>query len=149
VGQASGPGFAAKKASRALATGDVDNDGDLDIVISNIGSTADLLQNNGGNRANSILIRTIGTTSNRDGIGARLKLFIGGKVLVRDVRAGSSYLAESDLRVHFGLGEAQGADRLEVRWPSGSVDTIENIQANQILTLLEGKGVTGRQPLVK
>ena len=145
VGPASGPGFAIKKASRALATGDLDNDGDLDIVVANVGTTADLLQNEGGNRYNSILVRTIGATSNRDGIGTRLKLFVGSKVLRRDVKAGSSYLAQNDSRVHFGLGEAQRADRLEVRWPSGTVDTIENVQANQVLTIKEGEGVQGNR----
>jgi hypothetical protein len=146
VGPVSGPGFAVKKASRALATGDLDNDGDLDILISNVGAAADILRNDGGNRSNSILLRLIGTASNRDAIGARLKLVVGARVLVREVKSGSSYLAQNDLRIHFGLGSAQSADRLEVRWPSGTVETIENIRANQILTILEGKGVTARQP---
>jgi hypothetical protein len=149
VGPASGPGFALKKASRALATGDLDNDGDLDIVIANVGTTADVLQNDGGNRSNSILVRTIGSTSNRDGIGARLKLSVGGKVLRRDVKAGSSYLAQNDSRVHFGLGEAQRAERLEIRWPSGRVELIENVQANQILTVKEGEGVKISRPFAR
>src|SRR5437867_1389056 len=149
VGPRSGSGFALKKASRALAIGDLDNDGDLDILITNAGTTADLLLNDGGNRSNSILVQTIGSVSNRDGIGARLKLFVGGRVLAREVKAGSSYLAQNDLRVHFGLGQAQRADRLEIRWPSGRVDTIETIQANQMLTVLEGTGVTDRKPFVK
>ena len=149
VGSVSGSGFALKKASRALAVADLDNDGDLDIVVSNVGATADVLQNEGGNRSNSILVRTVGSSSNRDGIGARLKLSVGGKTLVREVKAGSSYLAQNDLRVHFGLGNATKADRLEIRWPSGAVDTIESIEANQILTIREGSGVTARQPFGK
>jgi len=93
-------------------------------------------------------VRTVGSKSNRDGIGARLKLFINGKILVRNVKAGSSYLAQNDLRVHFGLGEARRAERLEVRWPNGAVDAIENVQAGQILTVREGSGVASRQPFV-
>jgi enediyne biosynthesis protein E4 len=149
VGPASGPGFGLKKPSRALATGDIDNDGDLEILVSNVGTTADLLRNDGGNRGNSLLVRTIGTKSNRDGIGARMKLSVGGKILLRDVKAGSSYLAQNDLRVHFGLGQAQRAERLEVRWPSGVVDAIENVQANQILTVREGMGVSASKALVR
>ena len=127
----------------------MDNDGDIDILNMNVGQTVDLLRNEGGNRANSLLIRTVGSKSNRDGIGTRLKLTIGGKVLLRDVKAGSSYLAQNDLRVHFGLGQTPLADRLEILWPSGAIDVLENIEANQILTILEGKGVTGRKPLEK
>jgi hypothetical protein len=149
VGALSGPGFALKKASRALAVADLDNDGDLDIVVSNVGNTADVLQNDGGNRSNSILVRTVGSRSNRDGIGARLKLSVGGRIFVREVKAGSSYLAQNDLRVHFGMGNATKADRLEIRWPNGGVDTIEGIEANRILTVREGLGVTSRQSFVK
>jgi hypothetical protein len=141
VGKASGPGFALKKPSRALAAGDIDNDGDLDLLIANVGETADLLRNDGGNRQNFLLLRTVGTKSNRDGIGARLRLSIDQKVLVRHVKAGSSYLAQNDLRIHFGLGRAARADRLEILWPSGVVDVLRNIDANQIVTVREGAGI--------
>jgi hypothetical protein len=141
-----GPGFAARKPSRALAVGDLDNDGDLDILISNVGQSPDLLRNDGGNRANSLLVRTVGTSSNRDGIGARLRLSVGSRILVREVRAGSSYLSQNDLRVHFGLGSEELAQRLEILWPSGESDVLENIEANQILTVREGDGVIERMP---
>ena len=141
VGPVSGPGFALRKPSRALAVGDIDNDGDIDILVANVGQTPDLLGNDGGNRANSLLVRTLGTMSNRDGIGARLKLWVGGKSLTRDVRAGSSYLAQNDLRVHFGMGKASRADRLEIVWPSGIVDVLQDIDANQIITVQEGSGI--------
>ena len=146
VGVASGPGFALKKPSRSLSAADIDNDGDLDLLIGNIGQTADLLRNDDGNKNNSLLVRTIGSKSNRDGIGARLKLTVGGHVLFRDVKAGSSYLSQSDLRVHFGMGLAAKAERLEVLWPSGAVDLLQDIAANQILTVTEGRGLTGRAP---
>jgi enediyne biosynthesis protein E4 len=145
VGQVSGPGFALKKPSRALAVGDIDNDGDLDLLIANVGDTADLLRNDGGNRQNSLLIRTVGSKSNRDGIGARLRLTIDKRVLLRYVKAGSSYLAQNDLRVHFGLGSARRADRLEILWPSGVVDVLLNIDANQIVTVREGAGAVGQK----
>ena len=146
VGPASGPGFALKKASRSLSAGDIDNDGDLDLLIGNVGQTADLLRNDGGNNGGSLLIRTVGSKSNRDGIGAVLKLTVAGKVLVRDVKAGSSYLSQSDMRVHFGMGNAARAERLEIRWPSGIVDVLQNIESNQIITITEGQGVTNRAP---
>ena len=129
-----------------MAVGDLDNDGDLDILISNVGQSPDLLRNDGGNRANALLVRTVGTTSNRDGIGARLRLSVVSKVLVREVRAGSSYLSQNDLRVHFGLGQEEFAERLEILWPSGNIDVLENIEANQILTVREGEGVIARTP---
>jgi enediyne biosynthesis protein E4 len=147
VGPVSGPGFALKKPSRSLSAADIDNDGDLDLLIGNVGHTADLLRNDGGNNNNSLSIRTVGSKSNRDGIGARLKLTIAGKVLLQEVRAGSSYLSQSDLRVHFGMGKAPRAERLEIRWPSGAVEVLQDVEANQILTVTEGRGVTSRTPM--
>jgi len=147
VGPASGPGFALEKVSRGLAVGDLDNDGDLDILIVNNGQTADLLRNDGGNRGNAILIRTVGTRSNRDGIGARIRVWAAdAPVMLREVKAGSSYLGQNDLRVHFGLGTAAGAERIEVAWPSGVVDVLEGVDANHIVTVLEGSGITDLGP---
>ena len=146
VGPSSGSGFALKKVSRTLVVGDLDNDGDLDIVIGNNGQTPDILRNDGGNRNNALLVRTIGTRSNRDGIGARMKLTVNGKTLMRYVKAGSSYQGQNDLRVHFGLEKAAQADRLEITWPSGAVDTLEGIKANQIITVTEGRGITRQEP---
>jgi hypothetical protein len=149
VGGLSGPGFALEKVGRALAAADFDNDGDLDLLVTNNGATVDLLRNDGGNDNNALLVRTVGTRSNRSGIGARLRLTAGGTTQVREVKAGSSYLGQSDLRVHFGLGRLMQIDRLEVRWPAGGTDVVRNVTVNQILTIVEGKGVTGRTPLVR
>ena len=149
VGGTSGPGFALKKVSRALVVGDLDNDGDLDILIGNNGQTADLLRNDGGNRNNALLIRTIGSKSNRDGIGAQMKLTVGGKVLMRHVKAGSSYQGQNDLRAHFGLAGSQQADSLEILWPGGSVETVGAIKANQIVSVTEGRGITRQEPLTR
>jgi enediyne biosynthesis protein E4 len=145
AGPEAGPGFALKKPSRALAVGDIDNDGDLDILITNVGQSPDLLRNDGGNRSNSLLVRIVGKKSTRDGIGARLKLSVGGKLLRRDVKAGSSYLAQNDPRVHFGMGKSPRAERLEILWPSGVVDVVTDIDANQIITVQEGAGSVNRQ----
>jgi hypothetical protein len=146
IGPASGAGFALKKSGRSLSAGDLDNDGDLDLLAGNVGQTPDVLRNDGGNSNNSLLIRTAGVKSNRDGIGARLALTVGGKVLHRHVKGGSSYLSQSDLRVHFGLGREERGQQLEIRWPSGVVDVLQNLEANQILTITEGRGVTSRTP---
>jgi hypothetical protein len=148
VTAASGPGFALVKPGRGLAVADFDNDGDLDIVVVNVGQRPDLLRNDGGNRRNSLLVRTIGTTSNRDGIGARIKIHVGGTAQMREIRAGSSYLSQHDMRAHFGLGSASQVDRLEVRWPSGNIDVLRNVRANQIITVKEGQGLVQQQSFV-
>jgi hypothetical protein len=149
VGLSSGPGFALTKVSRGLASGDIDNDGDLDLLVTNNGQTADLLRNDGGNRQNALLVRTIGVKSNRDGVGARLRLTAGGRTQVREVKAGSSYLSQNDPRIHFGLGAATRVDRLEVRWPSGRTDTLQDVPANQIISIREGDGIVRATPFAR
>ena len=144
-----GPGFELVKVSRGLSVGDLDNDGDLDLLISNNGQTADVLRNEGGNRNRSILVRAIGTVSNRDGIGAKIEVTVGDKKQWREVRAGSSYESQSDLRVHFGLGQASVVDRLVVRWPSGNIDAMTDVEADQIITVVEGEGITGHESFPK
>jgi hypothetical protein len=134
--------------SRALAAGDIDNDGDVDLLVTNNGDAPNLLVNDGG-RGNALLVRIVGTKSNRSGVGTRLVLTTGPHRQVREVQSGSSYLTQNDLRAHFGLGTASRADRLEIRWPSGVVDTVENVAANQIVTIREGVGVIGRVPLAR
>lgn len=147
VGRVAGPGFALEKVSRGLVSGDIDNDGDLDLVVTNNGQTADLLRNDGGNRRPALLVRAIGSRSNHDGIGARLRLTTGARTQVREVRAGSGYLGQNDPRVHFGLGDAARIDRLEVRWPSGRIEILTDLPANLIVTIREGEGLVGVSPL--
>jgi hypothetical protein len=144
-----GPGFAAEMVGRALAKGDIDNDGDLDLLVTNNGGAAELLQNDGGDRGNAILIRAVGTRSNRDGIGARLTLTVGAQTFVDQVTSGSSYLAQHDTRVHFGLGASARADRLEIAWPSGRVDVLTNVPANHVITIREAEGETHRVPFAR
>jgi len=149
VGRSAGPGFALEKVSRGLVSGDIDNDGDLDLLVTNNGQTADLLRNDGGSRGNALLVRLIGTESNRDGVGTQLRLTTGTRTQVREVKAGSSYLGQNDARQHFGLGTLTRVDRLEVRWPSGRTELLQNVAANQIITVREGHGIVGRLPFAR
>ena len=149
VGRQSGAGFASEKVGRTLVAGDIDNDGDLDFLITNNGGAAELLRNEGSAGNNSVLVQLVGTTSNRSAVGARVRLTAGGTTQVREVKAGSSYLGQNDLRVHVGLGKAAKIDRLEVRWPDGHNEVIDGATVNQILTVTEGKGITGRSPFTR
>ena len=146
VGRSAGAAFAAERVGRGLATGDIDNDGDLDLLVTNNGETAELLRNDGG-RGHALLVTLHGPAGNREAIGARIRVTAGARTLRRDVKAGSSYLSQNDLRAHFGLGEATRADRVEVQWPSGARDTIPAVDADQIITIEEGKGLVARAGL--
>ena len=150
VGRQSGSGFSLEKVSRTLVAGDVDNDGDLDLLVSNNGQAADLLRNEGDGRiGNALLVRLRGQESNRDAIGALVTATVGGRRLVREVRAGASYLGQHDLRVHFGLGRATSVDRLEVRWPNGRIETVQSVAARQVVTMSEGAGIVARLPMFR
>ena len=134
-----GPALRLKKVSRGAAFGDYDNDGDIDILITNSNQTPDLLRNDSINPNHWLIIETIGTQSNRDGIGARVKVTAGGMSQIREVKSGSSYLSQSDMRLHFGLGAAQKAVLVEIRWPSGVVDRFSDVKPNQFLQVTEGE----------
>jgi hypothetical protein len=107
------------------------------------------LRNDGGNTNNSILIKTIGTKSNRDGIGARVTVVAGDLTQTDQVRSGDSYLSQSDLRLHFGLEKRAKVDSIQVRWPSGIVDKISNLGVNRIITIKEGIGKVDEKEFVK
>ena len=125
--------------SRGAAFGDYDGDGDLDVLINNLDGPPTLLRNDGGNRNHWLRIRCVGNRSNRSAVGTRLTLRAGGLQQTREVKAGASYLSHNDLTVHFGLGTNDHADWLDIRWPSGRTERIENLKANQMLTVEEGR----------
>ena len=139
VSNRSGAGMLLRRASRGTAFGDYDDDGDVDILVGNIGRRPNLLRNDGGNGHNWLQIKTIGRQSNRDGIGARILVRTGELFQVREVRAHYSYLSHSDLRVSFGLGDKQRAEVVEIRWPGGKVERINDVAANQVLVIAEGE----------
>jgi hypothetical protein len=130
-----------KRVSRGVAFGDIDNDGDVDVIVNDLDGAPSVLRNDGGNAANFVLIKTVGARSNRDGIGARVKIVSGDLTQVDEVRSGASYISHNDLRLHFGLEKRTKIDLIEVRWPSGAVDKIEGIGVNKIFVVKEGKGV--------
>ena len=144
-----GPGFDAVGVGRTLVSGDIDNDGDLDLLVTNNGGAADLLRNDGRNRGAALLVKLVGTTSNRDAIGARVRATAGGRTRLAEVKAGSSYLGQNDLRVHLGLGTATRIERLDITWPGGQTEVLRDVPANQIIVVTEGRGITGRTPLVR
>ena len=126
---------------RGGACCDYDNNGALDIAITNIDSPPLLLRNENGDSAGHwIEVRTLGTQSNRDGIGAWVKVAAGDLIQYDRVRAGGNWLSSNDIRLHFGLAEHQQADFVEIQWPSGKVDRLTHVPANQILVVREGEG---------
>ncbi|HYN24884.1 MAG TPA: CRTAC1 family protein [Pyrinomonadaceae bacterium] len=131
-------------ASRGAAFGDYDNDGDIDILINSVNGPPELLRADSSNQNNWIKIKTIGVKSNRDGIGARIKCVTEDGSQIDEVRSGGSYYSQNDLRVHFGLGGNQKVKALEIQWPSGQVDTLSNIAANQLIIVKEKAGIIQR-----
>ena len=137
VAAAAGPGFALRRVSRGTSFADYDGDGDIDLFVLNLNDPPTLLRNDGDHDNHYLLVRTVGTKSNRDGIGARVIISVGGQTQHAEVQSGGSYLSHSDLRLHFGLGKAERVDRLEVRWPSGTVQVLSDIAVDQVLTVVE------------
>jgi hypothetical protein len=141
-----GSGITAVHAGRGLAIGDLWNDGRISAVISNMNAAPSLLVNQVRSANHWIGLRLQGTKSNRDGIGARVTAKVGTRVLVDEVRSGSSYDSNNDIRIHFGLGTATKIDSIQVRWPSGLTEQFENISVDAIHTLKEGSGAAAKPP---
>jgi hypothetical protein len=144
LGSEVGPDLSLPHCGRGAAFGDFDNDGDMDVLVMNVNEPPTLLRNDAPADNRWIKIRLEGTKSNRSAIGARVLVRYGGKAQVQEQLSQSSYLSANDPRLHFGLGAATTAD-IEVHWPSGLVETLKSVAANQLVTLLEGTGrVKGR-----
>jgi enediyne biosynthesis protein E4 len=141
ISASAGPAITAPASSRGLAVGDLWNDGRISAVINNMNAAPSLVVNQIKNANHWIAIRGVGTKSNRDGIGAGIRVKTPARILVDEVRSGSSYISNSDMRVHFGLGKTDKIDWLEVRWPSGLLERFSNLPVDQIHTLKEGSGV--------
>jgi hypothetical protein len=129
------------RVSRGASFGDLDNDGDVDIVVGDLDSPPMILRNDGGNRNNWITLELRGARSNRLALGARVKVVAGKLSQVDEVRSGDSYLSQNDFRLHFGLGKAERVDRVEIRWPSGKTETLQNLAARSFYSVKEGEGV--------
>jgi enediyne biosynthesis protein E4 len=136
-----GPGFSTVSSARGLAVGDFWNDGRMSVLINNVYAKPSLLVNTAHYRNHWVTFKTEGTRSNRDGIGAKISIKAGGRTLVDEVRSGSSYISQNDLRVHFGLGLNSKIDGVEVRWLSGLVEHFDNLTIDAIHVLKEGSGV--------
>ena len=124
--------LALRGVGRGAAFADYDNDGDIDAFVSNNNQRAFLLRNDRGQHNHWVAVKAVGRASNRDGIGALIKVVSGDLVQVEEVRAGSSYLSQNDLRAYFGLGGRERIDRIEIRWPSGAVQTLEGVPSDRI-----------------
>jgi hypothetical protein len=137
-----GPGVNALYSSRGSAFGDFDNDGDIDVLILNMNDYPSLLRNDGGNKENWINIKLLGAQCNRTAIGARVRVVSGKHAQMDEVHSGTSVMSQSDLRLHFGLGQVKQADLIEVKWPTTQkIEKFTSIEVNQFLTIKEGAGI--------
>jgi hypothetical protein len=140
--------FAAPRVARGAAYGDINNDGSLDVLVSTNGGPAVLFKNTGATN-HSLRIKLVGTNSNRDGLGATVRVTNGSDTQTKMLTSGSSYLSSSELILTFGLGDHAKADAIEIRWPSGQIDHAANVPADQIITVKETSGIVASKPLAK
>ena len=141
VSQSAGPGIATPLNSHGVAAADFDNDGSVGILVNNSHDPPSLLKNL-GEQGNWILLKLVGTRSNRDAIGTRVTLTADGRKQMQEVRSGGGYISQSDFRLHFGLGKAATVELLEIRWPSGAVQELKDLPANRVMTITESKDKT-------
>jgi hypothetical protein len=139
-----GPALIEKHVSRGLAVADLFNDGNMDVVINDLDGTPMILRNHGVPGRHWVSFELAGTKSNRLALNARIKITAGGVTQTDEVHSGGSYLSQNDLRLHFGLGSSAKIDNVEIRWPSGAVDHIGSLAADQFYSVLEGQGIVPR-----
>jgi len=135
------------KSRRGAAFGDIFNTGNIDIVVLNVGAPPTILLNTNHDGFHRVLFKLVGTKCNRAAIGARVSIRAAGVKQFSEVRGGGSYLSQNDLRLHFGLGTATKIDSVEIRWPNGNLETLQNVAADGIYTIVEGAGIRDTQAL--
>jgi hypothetical protein len=129
------------KSRRGAAFGDIANNGNVDVVVLNVGEPPSLLLNTSKSSNHRVLFHLVGTKSNHAAIGARVTVHTGTMAQFDEVRGGGSYLSQNDLRLHFGLGAAAKIDLVEVRWPTGKLETFKDVAADKIYAITEGQGI--------
>jgi hypothetical protein len=137
-----GKEFAQAKVGRGVAYGDFDRDGDVDLLITTNNGEAHLYRNDQSSGNRSVRFRLVGTKSNRDAIGAEVRIESGGAIQTRLVKSGSSYLSQSELPVTFGLGKRNHVERVVIQWPSGRTEEYKNLSSGKAYECLEAKGIT-------
>ncbi len=145
ISRSAGPGITTPHVSRGCAFGDFDNDGRVDIVVNNLDGPPSLLRNECRNQNHWLVVQCVGTESNRSAIGTRVAVSVDGRVQIDEVMSGSSYYSQNDLRLHFGLGAATRADRVEIRWPTGKIETLGPVRGDRLIRVEEGRAIVRAQ----
>ena len=145
ISRRAGDGIATPKVSRGCAFGDFDNDGRVDVIVNNLDDAPSLLRNECVNGNHWLMVKCVGVRSNRSAIGTRVIVTTGSRLQIDEVMSGSSYYSQNDLRLHFGLGAATRADRIDVRWPSGETESFEAVGGDRLIRILEGQGIVAEE----